>query len=337
MNNDVGFHPCSSLPTDFQPLSLLNRDADYLERFRNMFVERRDVAQGGQGYRGFIMIYQRRLSPDSLVAVKYMPYHLDEELTTKTEAVQQQMACNRELAVGCSLNALRKLSSCFLNTYGWLICARVPFTTKWMGDYGTPHISAAKSYLAIFMEYHFITLDNAGKDITRDGAWEAVLFIIFHALYIGRREIGFAHRDLNKHNVMFSEASDMPILLGFSSGQVEITVPGGWRPVLIDYACSISDEFPEPSAGVCSAGTSKRDAANLFEAAGSFDDRIQQLLDDDADVKSFVGNIDRHDYKVIEDFLMTHSMFDKVTFVNSKFTLSNFVVGPLKRRKEASR
>lgn len=178
--------------------------------------------------------YQRQ------IAVKVIPYEIDPEDPAYAVGILQRDA-SRELFIACQLNAVTQETPVFTKTLGWLICDTLPPKwTRFMRH--TQYANVEKrSYMLIFMESNPFTLMTDSL-VFEEEDYVTMIFLLFHAIYIGRKELGFKHNDLHERNFMFasslSEDPKIPIVI--ENQRFEVSLSIGHFPKIIDYGMSVT-------------------------------------------------------------------------------------------------
>ncbi len=289
---EPAFHPCTArLPRDLKPLSELSIDDQCMRRF----LERYSVV--GYSDTGEVIIYKRR---DEYIAVKPISYTSHNlEPTPKEEELMRRRA-NNELAVSCAVNGLRKHSICFMQTYGWLLCAENNNNMK---------------TLNLFMEY--VPLNS--KEIINMNLKLDVLiglcFLLLHAIYVGRRYAGFVHGDLHDGNVMYVQSKTATAtIVHFEDEEEDIEViTNGLIPRLIDFGQSKIDAYPaDPSQSKRYANIS--DVKEVFYVASSWSDDMYSHTKqyNDESMQQAKKSVDANDWQTVHKLLMTHPIFDRI-------------------------
>lgn len=157
-----------------------------------------------------------------------------------------------ETNVVCAINDLRKDCYIFNETYGWLVCDRIP--DIWVNymlshKYDTDpevlnHIKKKKKFMVVFMEQNQFGFKNIDLTI-RD--WVKALFLLLQGFAVARKKFpNFRHRDIHDGNIMFQlETGSVPLYVGLepdlrkSVPQVRFKISNCTRiPKLIDFGYS---------------------------------------------------------------------------------------------------
>jgi hypothetical protein len=157
-----------------------------------------------------------------------------------------------ETRIACSLNALAKFTPLFTQTFGWLACGEIP--KLWMDSLRDKQkewkffkrIRENPTDPLLFMFIHYAESSFEKMFLHIVNRYRVVLFLLLHAIYIGRREVGLRHYDLHAGNIMFEHAigpnmQGVELTITFGNGY-EATVNTFSVPKIIDYGRAVTDQ-----------------------------------------------------------------------------------------------
>lgn len=175
------------------------------------------------------------------IAVKVIPYEIDPADPTYAMGILQRDA-SRELFIACQLNDIAQETPVFTKTLGWLVCDTLPPKWKRYMRHSQYADVEKRSYLLIFMESNPFKLTTKSL-VFNEKDYLEMIFLLFHAIYIGRKELGFKHNDLHDRNFMFAASlakePKVPIIIENQSFDVSLYL--GHFPKIIDYGLSVTD------------------------------------------------------------------------------------------------
>lgn len=194
--------PCSDTPTfEDVPSSSSLREYTF-------------VKIAGSGTQGIVIEVDKK---GTRVAVKIVP------LTERSiEEVKTQ----------CLLTDLREKTRLFAHAFGWQIRNGIPsHWERFLKKYGR--------VLLIFMEKTIENWSNAASLLILPNERKAILFLILHGMYWGRKLLNFDHSDLHSENIMLQHNySEKPIKVSIENQQFVLPAKLRFIPKLIDFGYS---------------------------------------------------------------------------------------------------
>lgn len=272
-----GLRPCSQVP-----------DKRAASECMNDFVPQMFLGQGEQGTVIEASVDQR------IVVVKIMPFG--------TESVA-------EVKAQCLLDGLRQETSVFAHAYGWQVCKTIP--ESWIFYIGNKRFPKASYYL-------FLVMEEAPKKWTdwenlniQEEEFKALLFLLLHGIYVGRKRFQFLHDDLGPQNLMLQTKQPGPIhvRVGKQVFSVESSAPQQrplrFVPKIIDFGYT---EYGEEENGSDEDDslfeTEATPATDLSSLEHVFPNGMMQAFFDMSLFKKAKMS-SRSDYKAIKDLLMS--------------------------------
>ena len=222
---------------------ILERGDNCVKSFKKRFREQ-PIVRLGTGSIGTVFSVYSQKRDDVKIAVKVLPYGENlEELA------------NRELGIACELNSLKRETPVFVRTIGYIICHKIP--PSWKAQLVAYQNEAL--YMLMFMgrpEYDMLATGGQYGAYQVSGFEDrnqaiALLFMLFHAIYVARKELGFVHKDLHPGNVMFapSRRNTREHQLNVEGTQFRVSLlDGGWTPKIIDFGSSSTTKYPNQRA-----------------------------------------------------------------------------------------
>jgi hypothetical protein len=295
-------HPCSELP-EYKDEYISNNDQQCLD-----FIERNYHFIQPKGYGGFGATFLIRHSNKEQLVLKMTKYNDD--------AVD-------EIRASCFVNNLIEHSSCFIRTFGWIVCDNMPneWRTKIIID--KPNLEWVKSndpIMYMLME----EVPDSWKNysiILLDYEIVMILFEILHALYIGRKLYKYSHNDLfNGKNIMLLSTSDSSTKKILNIENYSFTLIGWrWTPKFIDHGQTTYHDEIEDSYDL-------RDVEDIIMTRVH---RMQHGYTPEFinDLKSFFGQplyqenmkSNSSNYHVIVELLLSSPIFDAIKREEKQF------------------
>jgi hypothetical protein len=302
MKQVEGIHLYSELPAARGPMVnhetnkiswLLHRDKGVVE-----FLEQTFTTGGGckkfLGHGRFGTV----IGLSDSVAVKILEFRLAAE-NKRFDPLIVIRDVQQELFIACQLNALQKFTPALVRTHGWLISQHIPLSWK-------PFVKLEQleykdvekhSYMLMFMEHIAHPFDSKKALVT---GYLNIIFILLHALYVAKRELGFNHSDLHMGNIMLEVTSNRNVILPMNDKlSFNVNLPDGYIPKIIDFGFSKTNLALD-------GGRWKNDVATLFGAVEARAVKYSPDLDM-SNISSFT------DYEwPLEDLLIKHPIFDSI-------------------------
>lgn len=310
-------HKCSEIIRPGR--RVLPRDERCFESLEeNFFVETAFVL--GRGMGGAVFALNPKTDRDPTVAVKLIPYS-DEESRDRGDPDWIAFA-NTELAIACEVNALKDYSPCFVQTFGYLICANIP--VEWRSALDDSYAGRFEDYILMFMEkplYTFGRVEGNAYQLNLKNYGLSLFFILLHAIYVGRKYLQFAHGDIAPRNILFSthNRANRYINLSTENKTFYIDFLPNTIPKLIDFGHAHTQENQRPQQSLRDT-----DVENLVETLGSrddirtqdwyrilveeeFEDRKEEAIHEEYD--DFKTEVSHKRYKETSDFLESFTLF----------------------------
>lgn len=134
----------------------------------------------------------------------------------------------QEINVACKVNQLLEHSDCFIRTYGWISCHRLP--QDWIeriGAYGNMWPQYPIFMCILMEEVPYDKISLLEEDVFM------LLFELLHAIYIARKLYKYSHNDIHDENIMFALAPS-PVKAFHVEDQTFTLVNRKFVPKLID-------------------------------------------------------------------------------------------------------
>lgn len=307
-----GLHECSELPTDGPVLDnetnkvswYVHRDKYALDYIKNRFAASKAFA--GKGMFGTVVaLNDVQFSGKASIAVKILPFSIDDSEFYEPALVIRDV--EQELFIACQVNALHDWTPVFVQTFGWLVSQHIPKDWKMFVDVNSLQYKEVKklSYMFLFMEQATYKFDSDSVAFSVKG-YLTLIFIILHALYVAKKELGFTHSDLHKGNIMIDVVHGKTAHLKMDEDTtIVVNLFNQYMPKLIDFGHAKTYKASD-------GGRNKNDVASLF---GAIYDRATKY-DPKLDI-SVITNF--KDFNAsLEDLLLKHPIFDSIRVTSAK-------------------
>lgn len=234
----------------------------------------------------------------STLVVKIIPFQIEDSGFYDPLIVVRD--AQQELYISCQVNNLNDFTPVFIHTYGWLISEEIP--KSWLKYINFQKIQYAdvkkKSYMFLFMEKAFYPFDSDHVKFSNEG-YLTILFVLLHALYIGRRELQFTHSDLHMRNIMLDITREEYLQLKIEEEIFSIALPDCFLPKIIDFGLSRTEKAWQ-------GGGHKNDVSTLFGAIITRAEKYDPEID-----MSQISEFEEFDMDIVT-LLTKHPLFDTI-------------------------
>lgn len=228
-------HSCDVDPPE--PYEWKNVDEDCLYGIRKAYAVDGGGVMLGDGSNAVVYQISGIDNPHDKVAVKVLAYGTEKEKST----------ANAEVGISCHVNGLRDKNPVFVRTYGYLVCDTETLPYVWRENVCGYADSAPEMSMLLFMETHdarwFYESDKqVAFKIWHEDQAKCLFFMMAHAIYLMRKDLGGRHGDLHAKNILMVENPLATAFeLRFNDTIVRVRPP--FIPKLIDFGLSWTQRY----------------------------------------------------------------------------------------------
>lgn len=296
--------PVSDMKQDGRVNWSLQVDNDCLTAISKLYVVSSHLSSFGS--HGSVLRLDEPGNYQRQIAVKLIPYEIDPKQQYYVPGIVMRDA-QRELYVACQLNNIANETQVFTKTLGWLVSDFIPETWKRYIKHKEYADVEKRSHLFIFMESNPFTLLSESL-VFYEADYTLIIFLLFHAIYIARRELGFKHNELHDRNFMFaSSLSQTPSMqIELEVQRFEVVLPLGHFPKIIDYGLSATSEAND---GVRQR---RNDLYFIMQSLQKRAEKREETVPNIPGMESLINQTENGEYEPIARFLLENEAFESI-------------------------